>query len=206
MELLIEQLNPSEGNIITETKADKTGTIWLYGTFMQADIKNRNGRTYPLSEMVNAVSEATTQIKNHGGIFGELDHPQSLSINMDRISHVITDLKIDGSNIIGKAKLLKTPMGLIAEELSKSGARYGVSSRGAGNVKDGGVVEGFKLITVDLVATPSAPGAMPSTIYEALDSKIGRKVLTLAEAVKNDPDAQKFFKKEISTFFKQFFT
>ena len=199
-DLLIETLQPNEGNIITEAVKDSNGNkrFYLKGIYMQADIKNRNGRVYPLSEISKAVQLAASAIQTHGGIFGELDHPQTLTINMDRVSHVIKELHMDGNNAVGKAELLDTPMGQIAKTLAESGARYGVSSRGTGDVGTDGMVNGFNFVTCDLVITPSAPGAMPDPLYESLqqDAK-GRQIMTLAEAVKNDPKAQEFLKKEI---------
>ena len=189
---------PSEGNIITESK--KGGDIWIQGIFMQADIKNRNGRNYPLAEMVNAVKQANILISDNGGIFGELDHPQTITINMDRISHAITELYMEGTNAIGKAKLLDTPMGKIAKVLAESGVRYGVSSRGAGSVNESGGVTGFGLVTVDIVATPSAHGAMPETVYESLIKTNSTEIITLAEQAMHDDSAQKFFKAEILKF------
>jgi hypothetical protein len=193
---------PSEGNIITES-VNGGKDVFLKGVFMQADIENRNKRNYPLSEMVQAVANANQHIQAHGGIFGELDHPQGITINMDRISHVITDLYMEGNNAIGKCKLLNTPMGLIAKELANSGCRYGVSSRGMGRVSEStGQVEGFVLVTVDLVATPSAPGAMPIPVYESLQESIkGQRVVTLAESIREDEAAQRHFKKAFDAFF-----
>ena len=197
---LFEQLMPSEGNIITES-SNNGKNAWIQGIFMQAEVQNRNGRVYPLQEMLNAVKQANVTITENGGIFGELDHPQTLTINMDRISHIITELRMDGSNVIGKARLIDTPMGLIAQELSKSGVRYGVSSRGAGTVSESGNVSGFSVVTVDLVATPSAAGAMPKTIYESLQlGNNSDEIMTLAEQVKHDPKAQEYFRKEIMKF------
>lgn len=199
--ILVENVLPSEGNIITESVNDGKD-VYLKGIFMQADVQNRNKRIYPMSEMVAAVANANEQIQAHGGIFGELDHPQGITINMDRISHVITELYMDGSNAIGKCKLLNTPMGLIAKELANSGARYGVSSRGMGRVNEStNQVDGFVLVTVDLVATPSAPGAMPIPMYESLQDSIkGQRVMTIAEAVREDAEAQKHLKKAILEF------
>jgi hypothetical protein len=177
--------------------------VWLKGVFMQAEVHNRNGRKYPLNEMVNAVAMMNTQIKENNGVFGELDHPETLTINLKNISHVITELKMDGNNVVGKARLLDTPMGLIGKELIRSGVRSGVSSRGAGNVTSDGIVEGFNLITIDIVATPSAPGATPSSVYEALQTKLGKQVYTLAEQVQQDATAQKFFKNEIMKFIRE---
>lgn len=205
MQTLIESISPSTANIICESNAGQT--MWLSGVYMQADVKNRNQRVYPVSEMSQAVAKAREVIKENGGIFGELDHPQTLTINMDRISHAITELHMNGTDVYGKAKLLRTPMGLIAEELAKSGVRYGISSRGAGQVNEGsGMVSGFVFVTADLVATPSAPGAFPKPVYESLqNSKEGNRVLTLAESVREDELAQKYFKKEIYKFIENVF-
>lgn len=199
-QLLVEELMPSECNMIQESASDGK-SVWLSGIYMQADLQNRNGRVYPLSEISAAVESAKQRIKEANGIFGELDHPSSLTINLDRISHVITEMWMQGSNAYGKAKLLNTPMGLIAQELIKSGVKTGVSSRGAGNVNESGGVTGFQFITVDLVAQPSAPNAYPGAVFESLQQyKHGRNVITLAEQVQHDPSAQKFFKQEIMKF------
>jgi len=133
---------------------------------------------------------------------GELDHPESLNINLDRVSHVITDIRLEGNNAIGKAKLLDTPMGQIAKELAKSGVALGVSSRGAGQVNEG-QVSGFQFVTVDIVAQPSAPNAFPNTVYESLEyAKNGHNIMDLAEAVREDVAAQKYLKKEIMNWIK----
>lgn len=196
-QILIEELSPSAAGLITESNPG-SGDMFLSGIFMQADIKNRNGRVYPITEINAAVQNARQRIKETNGIFGELDHPQSLNINLDRISHVITELDISGSNAIGKAKLLNTPMGNIAKELVNSGVSLGVSSRGAGAVNESGGVTGFNFVTVDIVAQPSAPGAYPSTIIESLDmAKNGHNILDLAESVRHDQKAQKYLAKEI---------
>jgi len=187
-QLLFEELSPSQAGLITEASADGKNT-WLNGIFMQGGIKNRNGRLYPITEI---------QFKETNGIFGELDHPQTLTINLDRISHVITELRVEGQNAMGKAKLLSTPMGNIAKELANSGVALGVSSRGAGQVNEDGGVEGFNFVTVDIVAQPSAPSAYPSTVVESLDmARNGHNIISLAEDVRHDPAAQKYLKKEI---------
>lgn len=202
--LLVEELMPTECNIIEESTGDGKDT-WLSGIFMQSEIRNRNNRVYPLTEIKAAVDLAAQRIKETNGIFGELDHPQSLTINLDRISHVITELRMEHNNAYGKAKLLNTPMGLIAKELVKSGVRLGVSSRGAGAVNEGGGVTGFNFITVDIVAQPSAPSAYPSTVYESLEmAKNGHHIMNLAEAVRHDQSAQKYFKEEITKWIKMF--
>lgn len=203
-QILVETLNPQDVNLVTEAQMDTAGNkkYYLKGVFMQADVNNRNGRNYPLSEISNAVNNAANAIKTHGGIFGELDHPQTLTINMDRISHVIREIHMDGQNAIAKAELLDTPMGEIAQKLAESGVRYGVSSRGTGDVNEGGSVQNFQFVTCDLVVTPSAPGAMPDPLYESLQQDMqGRQILSLAEAVREDPRAQDYLKKELLKFF-----
>lgn len=200
-EILIEQLMPSESNLIVESSTGADKNLWLSGVFMQADMKNRNGRTYPLHELTREVELATKRITETNGIFGELDHPESLTINLDRISHVITEMKMVGANAIGKAKIIHgTPMGQIAKALIESGAKVGVSSRGAGQVNES-IVSEFAFVTVDLVAQPSAPGAVPNSIYESLEmNRSGKEILSLSESIKHDPRAQEFLKREMMKF------
>ena len=198
-QLLVEELSPQTANLISESN-EGTGDMFLSGIFMQGDIKNRNGRVYPITEIAAAVRGAQQKIKESNGIMGELDHPQSLTINLDRVSHVITELDVSGSNAMGKAKLLNTPMGNIAKELIRSNVALGVSSRGAGAVNESGGVTGFNFVTVDIVAQPSAPNAYPQTVYESLDlAQNGHNIINLAEAVRHDPKAQDYFVKEIKS-------
>lgn len=204
MEILIERWSPETSKIMVESA--KTGkNCFISGVFMQAEMRNRNGRVYPLAELSRACQSAQSVITETGGIFGELDHPPTLVVNLNNASHVITELKMQGNNAIGKAKLLNTPAGLIARELFDSGVKVGVSSRGAGSVNESsGLVADFQFITVDIVATPSAMGATPKTIYESFEgNKQGRKVLTLAESLVEDESAQKFFKEELFKFLTQ---
>lgn len=200
MEILIERWAPETSRILVETAA--TGkNCFISGVFMQAEQRNRNGRIYPLQELAGACKLAEGVITETGGIFGELDHPPTLTVNLANASHVITELKMNGSDVIGKAKLLNTPAGLIARELFDSGVKVGVSSRGAGEVKESGLVENFQFVTVDIVATPSAQGATPKTIFENFSGdKQGRKILTLAEQLVDDEAAQKYFQKEFLKF------
>ena len=197
MQLLTEHLLPNEANLIVESSKDSKN-MYLKGIFMQAELKNRNGRIYPLSEMVNAVASVQEGIKNNS-FLGCLDHPETLTVQLAQVSHLITELKMNGNNAVGTMKILNTPSGLILAELYKGGVRPAVSSRGAGNVNGEGLVEGFNLIAIDAVAHNSAHGANPAVVYEAMQHKI---ITTLAEQVQQDPDAQKFFKAEILKFIK----
>ena len=159
-QILIEQLSPTEANIM-ESVSEDGKDCWLSGIFMQAEIQNRNGRTYPLTEIGNAVTTAQARITEQKGIFGELDHPQSLQINLDRISHVITEINMNGSNAVGKAKMLNTPMGQIVKGLLEGGVQLGVSTRGMGSLENRAgttyVKADYMLNPVDIVQDPSAP-------------------------------------------------
>jgi hypothetical protein len=168
--------------------------LFLKGIMMQAALKNGNGRVYPLDEITKAVESANEKIKQGHFILGELNHPDTLTINLANVSHCITECSMSGNNAVGKMKLLNTPSGNIAKGLIEGGVRLGVSSRGTGNVNEGGNVSDFAFVTVDIVSQPSAPEAYPNVVQEALGSK---KVMTLAEAVVHDAKAQQYFKKEI---------
>ena len=202
--MLFEELQPSVANIITESSNDGKD-LWLNGVFMQAEVQNRNKRVYPIHEVTAAVASLNEQIKLTNGVMGELDHPQTISLNLDRVSHVIKEMKMEGNNAVGRAIILDTPMGNIARSLIKSGVQLGVSSRGTGNVNEG-IVEGFNVVTVDIVAQPSAMGATPKSIYESLENPHGKQVETLAEAMRHDPAAQKFFVKEFKAWMAKEFT
>lgn len=194
MKLLQEYLAPTVANL-TEMKR-QGGDMYLSGIMMQAALKNGNGRVYPVNEISRAVDECQAKIKAGQFIMGELNHPDTLSINLANVSHAITEIRMEGNNAVGKMKLLNTPSGLIAKAIIEGGVRLGVSSRGTGNVNEGGDVSDFSFVTMDIVSTPSAPEAYPNVVAEALGSK---KVMTLAEAVVADPKAQAYFKKEVQT-------
>ena len=197
-QLLVEDLMPNESNIISESSNDGKD-MYISGVFMEAEVKNRNGRIYPLSEMTRVVQQMQENLKNNVVCWGELDHPQSLQISSDRISHLITEMRMEGNQAIGKAKILDTPCGKIAKILIKeSGSRMGVSSRGAGQVDEQGRVKDFQLITVDIVNFPSCASAVPTAIYESLDATAqGRHVLTLAEEIQTSEDYQKYLVTEV---------
>jgi hypothetical protein len=171
---LITELT-EEVNYITEAKEDGTKDHYIEGVFLQANKPNRNGRIYPTHVMDEAVSKYTDSHITNNRAYGELGHPEGPQINLDRVSHMITSLRKEGSNYIGKARLTDTPMGNIAKGLLKSGANLGVSSRGLGSLKANGSglmeVQGdFKLATAaDIVADPSAPDAYVRGVMEGVD-------------------------------------
>ena len=160
-------------NYITEAKDNGKGkNYFIEGVFMQGDLKNRNGRTYPAQVLAKEVKRYNTEYIDKKRAFGELGHPSGPTINLDRASHLITELYQDGSNFIGKAKIMDTPMGNIVQNLMDEGAQLGVSSRGMGSLKalkDGTqeVQKDFYLATAaDIVADPSAPDAYVNGVME----------------------------------------
>jgi hypothetical protein len=196
-ELLIESLAADVCKIISESTNDGKD-LWLNGCFMQAEIKNRNNRIYPLAEMTAAVTSFQQMIAENNGILGELEHPERINILSHEASHLITSLTLEGNNVYGKAKILPTPKGQIAKALIESGVRMGVSSRGTGNVNESGSVSNFNIATVDIVTTPSAQGAYPKSVYESLEmAKNGTQILSLAEQIQHDAAAQQYLVKEV---------
>lgn len=159
-------------NLVTENKLGQGKEYFIEGIFLQSELKNRNGRMYPESTMDGAVQKYIESYVNQKRAYGELGHPDTPSINLDRVSHIITELRKDGTNYIGKAKILNTPMGQIARGLLDGGANLGVSSRALGSLKtnkDGVqiVQDDFVLSTAaDIVADPSAPDAFVRGIME----------------------------------------
>ena len=169
---LIAEYNDNNLEVIEE-KVNGKKTLVIEGVFMQADSKNRNGRVYPKEILENAVNKYVKDQVSTGRAVGELNHPEGPSINLDKVSHKITELKFDGSNVIGKASILETPMGQIVKGLLDGGVKLGVSSRGMGSLvqKNGAqhVGKDFMLATVDIVQDPSAPEAFVNGIMEGVD-------------------------------------
>jgi hypothetical protein len=172
MKLIAEYTNEGLGYSITEGKNGKKET-YIEGIFMQAEGKNRNGRVYTREVLTNAVDRYNNEQVMTGRAVGELNHPEGPSINLDKVSHRITELKWDGNNVIGKALILDTPMGQIVKGLVEGGVQLGVSSRGMGSIemKNGVnyVKDDFNLSTVDIVQDPSAPNAFVNGIMEGVD-------------------------------------
>lgn len=197
---LYEFMSQDRGSLVLESVDLPNGTkdLFMKGIFIQGDVKNHNQRVYPLREIAKAVESVSGKIKSGYSVLGELDHPEELTINLDRVSHMITEMWMDGTCGYGKLKLLPTPMGEIAKNLLVAGAKLGVSSRGSGNVGYDGFVSDFDIVTVDIVAQPSAPNAYPKTIYESLyNMRGGNTIHRLAENAPHDPSAGKYLQKEI---------
>lgn len=193
--VLIENLDAAIANLIVE---EREKSSYLSGIFMQANITNGNHRVYPLDEIKNAVDSVNKRFSEGQTVYGELNHPENLNIDLNNVSHIITEMKINGMNAFGKAKILTTPKGMIVKAIIEGGGKLGVSSRGSGNVVEG-KVSGFNLVTVDIVAQPSAPDAYPNHVMEGLNNDT--KIMTLAEAVIHDAKAQKYFQDEVMKLF-----
>ena len=168
MKLITEEV--SNVKFITEGKGSKK-KLYIEGTFLQGEIKNRNGRVYPVGTLANEVGRYNESFIKKGRALGELGHPDGPTVNLDRVSHKITSLKQEGNNFVGKAQILNTPMGKIASSLIEEGVVLGVSSRGVGSLREQNGVkyvgEDFQLATAaDIVADPSAPDAFVNGIME----------------------------------------
>ena len=169
MKLITETIEDIE--VLTEANTKGGKDYKIRGIFMQADIKNRNGRVYPIATLSKEVARYTTEYINKRRAFGELGHPDGPTVNLERVSHMITSLKPEGKNFIGEAKIMDTPYGKIVKNLIDEGAQLGVSSRGMGSIQSssqGNVVgKDFYLATAaDIVADPSAPDAFVEGIME----------------------------------------
>jgi hypothetical protein len=196
---LREHLSFDQSGIILESD-DKDGkSLYLKGIAIQGGIRNANQRVYPVDEIERAVKTLNDQIQNGYSVLGEVDHPDDLKVNLDRVSHMITQMWMEGPNGYGKFKVLPTPMGNLIRTMLESGVKLGVSSRGSGNVDEmSGRVSDFEIITVDIVAQPSAPGAYPTPVYEHLmNARGGVRALKVAGEVKEDPKAQKYLKESL---------
>lgn len=206
MTILIERLSHNQANVqsrIVESD-DGSKSMFMEGIFVQGDVKNANERVYPVQEIKRAVESVQAKIKEGFPVLGECDHPPELTVNVDRVSHIIENMWMDGPNGFGKLKIVPTPMGNIIRTLIESGATLGVSSRGSGEVDHAGKVSNYEIITVDIVAQPSAPEAYPKAIYEGLmNMQGGYDTWKLAQNVQNDKYAQKYLSKEIVKFIRE---
>ncbi len=199
---LYEFMSYDDAQLIIE-HSENGKDLYMKGIFIQGDVKNQNQRVYPITEINKAVIQINERIQTGETVLGELDHPEELSINLDRVSHIITEMGMQGNDGHGKLKIIPTPTGNIVKTLLESGAKLGVSSRGSGNVGNDGYVSEFEIITVDIVAQPSAPNAYPRTIYESLFNMRGRQTMyNLAADATHDKVAERYLAKDITKFIK----
>lgn len=190
--LLIENLSYDQAKMVTESSEDGKN-LYMKGIFIEGGLKNANQRVYPVNEIGRAVNTIQEQIKTGYSVLGEVDHPTNLRINLDRVSHMIESMWMDGAKGCGKLKILPTPMGNLVRTMLESGVKLGVSSRGSGNVNESsGTVSDFEIVTVDVVAQPSAPNAYPQAVYESLMNMYGgHRVLQMAGEMESDPRVRK---------------
>lgn len=192
MKLLKEYVSYNNLEVLTEDAKDgKKKNYFLKGPFLEANVKNRNGRKYMQETLEREVNDFyESKIKTHRSM-GELDHPPEPTINLDRISHIITDLKMEDNVGYGVAKILDTPMGKIAKVLVDDGVQLGMSTRGVGTLDGDMVKDDYKLITVDIVADPSAPTAFVEGVLENKNyvvSSTGEIVEAAVKQLKSDMD------------------
>ena len=197
---LKEHLTFDRASMVVESvsEGDKKN-LYMKGIFIQGGVKNANERIYPVSEIESAVQTLNAQITDGHSVLGEVDHPDDLKINLDRVSHMITGMWMDGANGFGKLKILPTPMGQLVATMLESGVKLGVSSRGSGNVDDmNGKVSDFEIVTVDIVAQPSAPQAYPKAIYEGMmNLRHGHRMLDIAKDAQGNKKVEKYLKEEV---------
>ena len=201
MRYLQEHLNFNQAKIRVLVEDDVHGgkTLYMEGVCIEGGVRNANERVYPVQEISRAVESVNKQVHEGYSVLGEVDHPEDLKINLDRVSHCIDKMWMDGPAGYGKLRILPTPMGQLVKTMLDSGVKLGVSSRGSGNVNDGnGQVSDFEIVTVDIVAQPSAPNAYPSAIYEGLrNMKYGHKVLEIAREAGHDSKVQRYLTQEV---------
>ena len=192
--------NQARIEVITEDDASGRGkNLYLKGICIEGDKKNANERVYPRHEILKAVETINEQIRDGNSVLGEVDHPDDLKINLDRVCHTVEGMWMDGHAGCGKLKILPTPMGELVKALLTSGVKLGVSSRGSGNVDDRtGHVSDFEIVTIDVVAQPSAPNAYPTAIYEGLmNMKHGHKLMEMARESGESDKVQRYLKNEV---------
>jgi len=206
MTVLIERLSHKQAGVKSRIQEGDNGekNMFMEGIFVQGNVKNANQRVYPVKEIATAVETVQRKIEEGFPVLGECDHPPELTVNVDRVSHIIENMWMDGPNGYGKLKIVPTPMGNIIRTLIESGATLGVSSRGSGEVGPDGNVSNFEIVTVDIVAQPSAPEAYPKAIYEGLmNMRGGYQTWELAQNIQNDKVAQRYLSEQIVKFIRE---
>lgn len=176
---------------------------YLDGLFLEGETQNQNGRVYPQMEIAQAVNKLNAKIKDRGPIPGELDHPEGMNLNFDRLAVAITEMRMEGNNGYGKMRVVPEGLGKIVEGAIKAGIQVGVSSRGTGNVDASGRVSDFDIVTIDAVLNPSAPNAYPTaTLAESIARYTeGMEAMKLAEYARHDPRAQKHLETSLKNLF-----
>ena len=202
MKTLRETLTFNQAHLKVLEEADASGhgkNLYLEGICIEGDKRNANDRIYPRHEIHKAVDTINKQIMEGYSVMGEVDHPDDLKINLDRVCHTVDKMWMDGHAGCGKLRILPTPMGELIKTLLQSGVKLGVSSRGSGNVDDRtGHVSDFEIVTIDVVAQPSAPNAYPKAIYESMmNMKYGHRLLEIAKEAGQDNKVQKYLKNEV---------
>jgi hypothetical protein len=201
MKLITETIEDIE--VLTEATANGGKSYKIKGVFMQADIKNRNGRVYPVETLAKEVRRYTNEFINKKRAFGELGHPDGPTVNLERVSHMITSLKSEGKNFIGEAKIMDTPYGKIVKNLIDEGAQLGVSSRGMGSIQQSQgrnvVGKDFYLATAaDIVADPSAPDAFVEGIMENKEWVWDNGILKSMEVEQYKEEIERTKRKELA--------
>lgn len=188
------QLNESEDSVTKEK------SLYMKGIFIQGDRVNQNQRIYPKSEIQRAVTDLNNRVSNGYSVLGEVDHPDTLNLNIDRVSHCIEEMWMQGSDGYGKLRIIPTPMGNIIKTLLENGIKLGVSSRGSGEVDHESKVRGFEIVTVDIVANPSAHDAYPKMVYESLmNMNKGSQIIETARYANIENSAKRHLANEIKS-------
>ena len=207
MHILREHLSfdTAEMKVISEDAPSGGGkNLFMEGICLQGGVLNENGRVYEVREISKAVESINDKIRKGFSVLGEVDHPEDLKINLDRVCANIKRMWMDGPNGFGKLQILPTPMGNLVRALLESGVKLGVSSRGQGNVDRNGKVSDFEIVTVDIVAQPSAPNAYPTPVYEGvMNMRHGHLLMEMAKEDKSDQKVQKYLEKEVTKLIKE---
>jgi hypothetical protein len=204
---LKEELSFTQAKVelLSEEAADGSGkSLYMKGICIEGGVRNANERVYPVHEISKAVDTINEQLASGHSVLGEVDHPDDLKINLDRVSHMIERMWMDGPCGYGKLKILPTPSGQLIKTMLDAGVKLGVSSRGSGEVGPNGHVSDFEIVTVDIVAQPSAPNAYPKAIYESLmNMKYGHRMLEIAKESVGDPKVERYLKSEVVKLIKE---
>lgn len=198
---LTERINPVQAQVEILKEGIEGKDLYLKGICLQGGVRNHNQRIYPVHEIAKSVEQLNEMLRNGEPILGEADHPEELTVSVQKASHAIVQIYMEGNNAIGKLKILDTEQGRNVRGILEGGIKLGVSSRGSGNVDGNGYVSDFEIVTVDIVARPSAPNAFPVPIYEALNYSrkgAGHIIEGLVKAAKHDPIARHYLDSELN--------